>query len=132
MLIEKATAKEDRTKPFVALLHPFGRVGYTGLLKAFHRACKEVGITRQITPHDLRRTTAVNTLEVTQDLRLVQALLGHRTLETTFHDHRNTPVSRKTLELAKLHAKKGSHESASQEESRVHLARRNATGGERA
>jgi integrase len=108
VLLDSTLAAGDTARPFVHLLHPHGRVGYTGLLKAFHQRCEQAGITRRITPHDLRRTTAVQTYEITGDLRVVQALLGHRSLETTFHylDHRNTPVPRRTLEMAKLHTKK--------------------------
>lgn len=63
----------------------------------------EVGITRHIVPHDLRRTTAVGMLNATHDVRDVQALLGHRTLQSTlwYLDHDLFPVNRATLELIK-------------------------------
>lgn len=63
----------------------------------------EVGITRRIVPHDLRRTTAVGMLRATGDVREVQALLGHRNLQSTlwYLDHDLTRVSRATLELIK-------------------------------
>jgi len=43
-------------------------------------------------------------LDLTKDIRAVQALLGHRELATTLYylDHRNTPVELGNLELAKL------------------------------
>jgi integrase len=61
------------------------------------------GITRRITPHDLRRTTAVAMLEHTHDVRDVQAILGHRSLQSTiwYLDHDLRPVSRQTLESIK-------------------------------
>ena len=67
---------------------------------------EDVGITRHIIPHDLRRTTAVGMLEATGDLRDVQALLGHRSLASTisYLDHDFSPINRATLELIKLKA----------------------------
>ena len=60
-----------------------------------------------MTAHDLRRTTAVRTLEATKDIRVVQVLLGHGDLPTTlwYLDHHNTPVDRAVLEAAKLNIK---------------------------
>jgi integrase len=40
---------------------------------------------KRIVFHDLRRTSAVNLLHYTKDLRLVQAYLGHGSLQSTFH-----------------------------------------------
>lgn len=79
------------------------------LMVEFAQLRRDLGITRKLTAHDLRRTTAVRTLDITSDLRVVQALLGHRDLSTTLYylDHRNTPVPRALLETAKLNAKKG-------------------------
>jgi integrase len=62
-----------------------------------------VGITRRITPHDLRRTTAVAVLEHTRDIRVVKDLLGHSDLKNTlwYIDHDLNPVTRSMLELVK-------------------------------
>jgi integrase len=70
---------------------------------AFARLRLKLGITRKLTPHDFRRTTAVKLYEATGDARDVQALLGHRTLASTiwYLDHDLRPVSRETLELIK-------------------------------
>ena len=70
---------------------------------AWRTITKNVGITRRIIPHDLRRTTAVGMLEATHDIRQVQSLLGHRTLQSTiwYLDHDLFPVSPATLELIK-------------------------------
>lgn len=64
-----------------------------------------LGITRKLTFHDLRRTTAVHAYEVTRDLRVVQALLGHKELAHTLYylDHNTTPVSLDTIEAVRLH-----------------------------
>lgn len=70
---------------------------------AFIRLRKSIGITRKLTPHDFRRTTAVALYEHTHDARDVQALLGHRSLGSTiwYLDHDLMPVKRNTLELIK-------------------------------
>jgi len=77
--------------------------GIDALRWQFHKLCKEVGITRRITAHDLRRTTAVAMLEQTREIRDVQAVLGHRSLQSTiwYLDHDLRPVKRSTLELIK-------------------------------
>lgn len=73
------------------------------LAVGFLRLRKSLGITRKLTPHDLRRTTAVKLYEFTSDARDVQALLGHRTLASTiwYLDHDLRPVKRSALELIK-------------------------------
>jgi integrase len=69
---------------------------------------RSIGITRKLTPHDFRRTTAVKLYEATGDIRDVQALLGHRNLLSTvwYLDHDLRPVNRKLLEFIKLPQRK--------------------------
>lgn len=97
------SCKGDPATPYVGQLSPGGHLAHTTALNYFARLRRKVGITRRLTPHDFRRTTAVAAYELTHDLRVVQALLGHSELATTLHylDHRNTPVERNTLEMAK-------------------------------
>ena len=73
------------------------------LRHAFAELRKLVGIERRFTFHDMRRTTAVGMLRATHDVRDVQALLGHKSLQATiwYLDHDMRPVSRATLELIK-------------------------------
>ena len=61
------------------------------------------GITKRIVPHDLRRSAAVATLRYTGNLRTVQSLLGHRSLQSTiwYLDHDLYPVDTQTLEAIK-------------------------------
>lgn len=77
------------------------RVSYA---QSFKHLLRRLGLDDRIRPHDFRRTTAVRVLEVTKDVRDVQALLGHKRLATTMHylDHGLRPVSVDVLELAKL------------------------------
>jgi integrase len=97
-------ANADAATPFVCLLHRNGRIHVENLRAAMRRLMKRLGINRRIIAHDLRRTTAVQVYEGSHDLRLVQAVLGHRHLASTLHylDHRMTKVGAPTLELAKL------------------------------
>lgn len=58
---------------------------------------------KRIVFHDLRRTSAVNLLRYTKDLRMVQAYLGHGSLQSTFHYLANEidPVELEDLEAIK-------------------------------
>jgi hypothetical protein len=64
-------------------LAPLGRMSKIGLCEAFGRIRRSVGITRKLTPHDLRRTTVRRVYDSTKDLRVAQALLGHSDLSST-------------------------------------------------
>lgn len=94
----------DGDVPFVCHLHPWGHIGGNNLRQSMTRLRTRLGLTRRFTPHDLRRTTAVRVYNQTHDLRIVQAVLGHKRLDSTLHylDHRNTPVTPSVLEQARL------------------------------
>ncbi|SNT19085.1 integrase/recombinase XerC [Granulicella rosea] len=94
---------DDPCRPFIAQLSG-RRSTYGSLSVQFRKLRKLAGVTRQITPHDLRRTTARNVYQITKDLRIVQALLGHADLAHTawYLQDDMTPVLSSTLELAKL------------------------------
>lgn len=81
------------------------------LRKHFRALCATLGITRHITPHDMRRASAVAMLEYTHDVRDVQALLGHRNLNATlwYLDHDLRPIKRSTLEIIKRPAWREEH-----------------------
>lgn len=71
--------------------------------RQFKQLRLDLGINRRIVPHDLRRTTAVAMLRASGDVRDVQALLGHRSLQSTiwYLDHDLRPVAREVLETIK-------------------------------
>jgi len=60
----------------------------------FKRAALAAGITKRVTPHLLRHTYATLLLDAGTDLRVIQTVLGHRTLTSTL---RYTQVSTRLL-----------------------------------
>ena len=115
-LAEMLDTCKDASKPFVAqfargkhwrggaTLQPIGRMTRSALYDAFTVVKKECGITRKLTPHDLRRTTARFIYKHTGDMRTAQALLGHSQLASTvwYLQDAMEEVSISSLELAKL------------------------------
>jgi integrase len=106
------TCNPDDPAPYVYQLwrraytrgpRPFATNDPSRLRFQFKQLRERLGITRKLTLHDLRRTTAVAMLEATHDIRDVQALLGHRSLQSTiwYLDHDLRPVKRSTLEKLK-------------------------------
>lgn len=63
-------------------INPRTKAPYKGLHKLFRDASKRAGIWR-LKPHVLRHAFGTYSLEATGDLRLVQALLGHKDITTT-------------------------------------------------
>lgn len=79
-------------------VQPHQPVTQRTLLSVCHNAARDAGITKPMTIHVLRHSFATHLLESGTDVRIVQVLLGHRSLRTTA---RYTRVSMHTINAVK-------------------------------
>jgi integrase/recombinase XerD len=67
---------------------------------SFQAAAAQAGIRGRVTPHALRHSYATRLLEHGVDLRVVQILLGHRSLASTAHyTHLTEPIQARLRKL---------------------------------
>lgn len=73
------------------------RHGFTYILK---NICKEVNISKNITPHTLRHSFATHLLNNGADLKSIQLMLGHENITTTsIYTHVNNEIMRENYNL---------------------------------
>ena len=59
------------------------KINPSSIQHAFRNIKKKTGITKQVSPHILRHSFATHLLESGVNIRVIQKLLGHRSLRTT-------------------------------------------------
>jgi integrase/recombinase XerD len=76
-------AKKDRTYVFLSKSgRPLNRIFLWSLVKKY---CRRAGLPGTVSPHTLRHSFATHVLAGGADLRTVQELLGHASIQTTQH-----------------------------------------------
>ena len=74
--------KADEIKPLF-LNNKKGRLTTRSIARIIEKTAKQCGILIPVSPHALRHTFATHMLDAGADLRVVQELLGHKSLSTT-------------------------------------------------
>lgn len=77
-------SKERPPLPYLLASRRTGRPPTQDTVRhAFAMAAEQAGITKPVKPHVLRHSYATHLLDAGTDVRVIQALLGHRSLQTT-------------------------------------------------
>jgi len=75
--------KQGDFNEYVFINNRGGKFSRQGIWKKLKQFAKAAGITKDVSPHKLRHTFATHLLEGGADLRSVQMLLGHASINTT-------------------------------------------------
>lgn len=84
---------------FPSLVHPGDPLGTEPVRRCLVRVCRDLGLTKKVSCHTLRHSYATHLLERGMDLRVIQGLLGHRSLRTTFIYLQLTPAILKAVHV---------------------------------
>lgn len=95
----EAAPTHDPLIPFYAL-HRGRTLSLSAIEAAWRKLKKKAGVNRELWLHDLRRTTAVSLYEISKDLRVVEQMLGHRSLASSIRylEHRDPAKLRPYLQ----------------------------------
>lgn len=75
--------KQDKKTDTLFLNNRGGKLTRMGFWKILRKCALEAGIKNHISPHTIRHSFATHLLEAGANLRIVQTLLGHSSLDTT-------------------------------------------------
>jgi len=81
-LREESGLSDDTNAPLF-LNRNQGRLTVRSIARILDKTAKECGLLAPVSPHALRHTFATHMLDAGADLRIVQELLGHKSLSTT-------------------------------------------------
>lgn len=91
LVLRRYWATERPAKPFLFPgREPDTCVSTSAVQDTVRAAAKKAGISKRVTPHVLRHTFATHLLELGTDVRVIQMLLGHRSVQTTMRYTRVT------------------------------------------
>jgi integrase/recombinase XerD len=103
-------ADERPPRPYIFASRHTGRPPRAETVRrALELAAEEAGIHKRVTPHVLRHSFATHLLDIGTDLRVIQVMLGHRSVRTTARDTRvSTKLMRETPSPLDLLPRRGS------------------------
>jgi len=86
-LLEVLRAYFRQVRPVGDYLFPGQKSGShlsaSSVRKVLHRVIKDCGIEKRVTPHVMRHSFATHLLDTGTDIRTIQVLLGHNSIQTT-------------------------------------------------
>jgi site-specific recombinase XerD len=103
-------ADERPPRPYIFASRHTGRPPRAETVRrALEMAAEEAGIHKRVTPHVLRHSFATHLLDIGTDLRVIQVMLGHRSVRTTARYTRvSTKLMRETPSPLDLLPRRGS------------------------